>query len=60
MNVCRRMQIYEDRRDGVFNLTKSTPPTLKYEPGIIVAKGDFVIIHGRFSGSRNSSSSTAA
>ena len=29
---------------------KSSPPTLKYEPGTIVADGDFVIIHGRFSG----------
>jgi len=26
------------------------PPTLKYEPGTIVADGDFVIVHGRFSG----------
>ena len=50
----------EPGRDGLFNLIKSTPPALKYEPGIIVAEGDFVIIHGRFSGSRNSSSSTAA
>src|SRR6202023_298390 len=40
----------EPRRDGLFNLIKSTPPTLKYEPGVIVAEGDFVIIHGRFSG----------
>jgi predicted SnoaL-like aldol condensation-catalyzing enzyme len=40
----------EPGRDGLFNLIKSTPPTLKYEPGIIVAEGDFVIIHGRFSG----------
>jgi predicted SnoaL-like aldol condensation-catalyzing enzyme len=37
-------------RDGLFNLIKSTPPTLKYEPGTIVAEGDFVIVHGRFSG----------
>jgi predicted SnoaL-like aldol condensation-catalyzing enzyme len=37
-------------RDGLFNLIKSIPPTLKYEPGVIVAEGDFVIIHGRFSG----------
>jgi predicted SnoaL-like aldol condensation-catalyzing enzyme len=37
-------------RDGLFNLIKSVPPTLKYEPGVIVAEGDFVIIHGRFSG----------
>jgi predicted SnoaL-like aldol condensation-catalyzing enzyme len=40
----------EPGRDGLFNLIKSTTPTLKYEPGIIVADGDFVIIHGRFSG----------
>jgi predicted SnoaL-like aldol condensation-catalyzing enzyme len=37
-------------RDGLFNLTKSLAPTLKYEPGTIVAEGDFVILHGRFSG----------
>ena len=30
-------------------MIKSLPPTLKYEPGVIVAEGDFVIIHGRFS-----------
>jgi predicted SnoaL-like aldol condensation-catalyzing enzyme len=40
----------EPGRDGLFNLIKSTPPTLKYEPGVIVAEGDFVIVHGRFSG----------
>jgi predicted SnoaL-like aldol condensation-catalyzing enzyme len=37
-------------REGLFNLVRSLPPTLKYEPGLIVADGDFVIIHGRFSG----------
>ena len=37
-------------RDGLFNLIKSIPPTLKYEPGVIVAEGDLVIVHGRFSG----------
>jgi len=36
-------------RDGLFNLIKSIPPTLKYEPGLIVADGDFVVVHGRFS-----------
>ena len=36
-------------RDGVFDLIKNLPPTLKYEPGTIVADGDFVIVHGRFS-----------
>jgi predicted SnoaL-like aldol condensation-catalyzing enzyme len=37
-------------RDGLFNFIKSVPPTLRYEPGTIVAEGDFVIVHGRFSG----------
>src|SRR6266851_7127461 len=37
-------------RDGLFNLIKSMPPTLKYELGVIVADGDLVIVHGRFSG----------
>ena len=36
-------------REGLFNLIKSLPPTLKYEPGTIIAEGDFVILHGRFS-----------
>jgi len=40
----------EPGRDGLFNLIKSIPATLKYEPGLIVAEGDFVIVHGRFSG----------
>lgn len=37
-------------REGLFNLVKNAPPTLKYEHGTIVADGDFVIVHGRFSG----------
>ena len=40
----------EPGRNGLFNLIKSLPATLKYEPGLIVADGDFVIVHGRFSG----------
>ena len=40
----------EPGREGLFNLIKSIPATLRYEPGVIVAEGDFVIIHGRFSG----------
>lgn len=37
-------------REGLFELIKSMPPTLKYEPGMIVAEKDLVIVHGRFSG----------
>src|SRR5258705_11289262 len=40
----------ESGRDGLFNLIKSLPRTLKYEPGVIVAEGDLVIVQGRFSG----------
>src|ERR1700751_5335487 len=39
----------EPGREGLFNLVKNLPPTLKYEPGTIVADGDFVVVHGRFS-----------
>jgi predicted SnoaL-like aldol condensation-catalyzing enzyme len=37
-------------REGLFNLVKGLLQTLRYEPGVIVADGDFVIVHGRFSG----------
>src|ERR1700745_501751 len=37
-------------REGLFNLIKSMPTTLKYEAGMIVADGDLVIVHGRFTG----------
>jgi predicted SnoaL-like aldol condensation-catalyzing enzyme len=40
----------EPGREGLFNLVKRLPATLKYEQGTIVADGDFVIVHGRFSG----------
>jgi predicted SnoaL-like aldol condensation-catalyzing enzyme len=37
-------------REGRFNLVKGLPQTLKYEPGMIVAEGDYAMLHGRFSG----------
>ena len=40
----------EQGRDGLFNLIRSAPPTLKYEHDLIVAEGNYVISHGRFSG----------
>jgi len=40
----------EPGREGLFNLIKGMPPTLQYEAGTIVADGDVVIVHGRFSG----------
>jgi len=38
-------------RDGLFNLVRAAPATLRYETQLIVAEGDYVIAHGRFSGS---------
>ena len=37
-------------RDGLFGLIKSLPSTAKYEPGVVLAERDYVILHGRFSG----------
>ena len=40
----------EPGREGLFTLVRSTPDTLRYEHQLIVAEGDYVIVHGRFSG----------
>src|SRR5256712_10124831 len=37
-------------REGLFNLIRSSPDALRYEHQLIVAEGDYVIVHGRFSG----------
>jgi predicted SnoaL-like aldol condensation-catalyzing enzyme len=37
-------------RKGLFDLIRSLPNTLRYENQLIVAEGDYVIAHGRFSG----------
>jgi len=36
-------------REGLFNLVKHSPATLKYENGSILAEGNLLILHGRFS-----------
>jgi predicted SnoaL-like aldol condensation-catalyzing enzyme len=40
----------EPGRDGLFNLIRSLPATLRYENALILAEGDYVMLHGRFSG----------
>jgi hypothetical protein len=45
-NYIQHVAHIEPDREGLFNLIKSIPPTLRYEPGVIVAEGDFVVIHG--------------
>ena len=37
-------------RGGLFELVKAAPDTLRYENGLIIAEGDYVLLHGRFSG----------
>ncbi|MGC8518575.1 MAG: nuclear transport factor 2 family protein [Steroidobacteraceae bacterium] len=37
-------------REGLFALIKSQPANLRYEHGLILAEDDYVIVHGRFSG----------
>jgi predicted SnoaL-like aldol condensation-catalyzing enzyme len=35
-------------REGLFDLVKSAPPTMRYENSLIMAEGNFLILHGRF------------
>ena len=41
-------------RDGLFEFVKAAPAALRYEPGVIVADEDYVIVHGRISGNGHS------
>ena len=40
----------EPGRDGLFNMIRSSPASLKYESGIVMAEDDLVMVHGQFSG----------
>jgi len=37
-------------REGLFNLIKNAPATLRYENQLALANGDYVMLHGRYSG----------
>lgn len=37
-------------REGLFGLIRAIPDSLRYEPSLVLAEGDYVILHGRFSG----------
>ena len=37
-------------REGLFDLVRSVPETMRYENQLILAEGDYVIAHGRFTG----------
>jgi predicted SnoaL-like aldol condensation-catalyzing enzyme len=47
-------------RAGLFDLVRAAPHTLRYENQLIVAEGDYVIAHGRFSGNGRSAAWIAA
>ena len=50
----------EPGRGGLFNLVRSLPNSLRYEHGLILAEGDYVTVHGRFSGNGRPSAWVAA
>ena len=37
-------------RDGLFNLVRAAPAELRYENAVAVADGDYILLHGRFTG----------
>ena len=37
-------------REGLFELVRNSPPQMRYENGTIMAEGDLLMLHGRFSG----------
>jgi predicted SnoaL-like aldol condensation-catalyzing enzyme len=47
-------------RDGLFNLVRTAPETMRYENQFIVAEGDYVIAYGRFTGMRRPAAWIAA
>jgi predicted SnoaL-like aldol condensation-catalyzing enzyme len=47
-------------RAGLFDLIRTLPETLRYENQLIVAEGDYVITHGRFSGNGRTAAWIAA
>ena len=48
-NYIQHSAYIEPGRDGLFNFVKAAPPSLKYEHGVILAEGDYVIVHSRIS-----------
>ncbi|MFG2044815.1 nuclear transport factor 2 family protein [Dactylosporangium sp. NPDC048998] len=47
-------------RNGLFDLIKSLPDALRYDNQVAAAAGDFVILHGRFSGNGSPAAWVAA
>jgi predicted SnoaL-like aldol condensation-catalyzing enzyme len=52
--------MFEPGREGLFNVIRAFPADLRYENALIVADGDYVIAHGRFSSAALPANSIAA
>jgi predicted SnoaL-like aldol condensation-catalyzing enzyme len=37
-------------REGLFELVRNSPPEMRYENATVLAEGDLLMLHGRFSG----------
>ena len=48
-NYIQHSSHIEPGREGLFNLVKSLPTGSKWEHGIMMAEGDYVMIHNRYS-----------
>ncbi|WP_454723239.1 MULTISPECIES: nuclear transport factor 2 family protein [Cupriavidus] len=47
-------------REGLIDLIRTLPDTLRYENQLVIAEGDYVIAHGRFSGNGRAAAWIAA
>ncbi len=49
LNYIQHSTTIPSGREGLKNAIASRPPEFHYEHGLIMAEGDFVMVHGRFS-----------
>jgi predicted SnoaL-like aldol condensation-catalyzing enzyme len=49
-NYLQHSAVVPAGRDGLFNHVAGFPTTVRYEHHVIAANGDYVLVHGRFSG----------
>jgi predicted SnoaL-like aldol condensation-catalyzing enzyme len=48
-NYIQHSTTIQPGKEGLKNAIASRPPEFQYEHGLIIAEGDFVMVHGRFS-----------
>ena len=49
-NFIQHSALIAPGREGLFEFVKTLPDTLRYDNHVAAASGDYVILHGRFSG----------